>query len=337
MVTTSTLATVKTETPPCALCPVDAPRTLGEIWMDGQMLGRMVQCQQCGLRYLSPRPSQMQRDWLYEQEYDVDLSGEHGETRFQSVQTDQDRALGRFRRYLGQLKTPQTGAGGRRPRLLDVGAGTGQLLALAQECGWDVSAIERSEDACRFLQKRFGSAAVVGCDLADVQGAAESYDAVIMAHVIEHLPDPLAALRRVQRLLSPGGRLLVATPNDASLYERIWQLRQRWRGGGVANPYVAIGWENGCWRRTPTRQDTRGLIEFQILTTEHVYFFTRTTLRRVLERAGFSGIRWAPGSVAPANSRLGRLLQSDPVNRLLFFLSRQAELMVVADRDEEKA
>lgn len=337
MVTTSALATVKTETPPCVLCLVDAPCTLGEIRMDGQLLGRMVQCQQCGLRYLSPRPSQMQRDWLYEQEYDVDLSGEHGETRFQSVQADQDRALGRFRRYLGQLETPRTAAGGRRPRLLDVGAGTGQLLALAQEGGWDVSAVERSADACRFLQERFGPAAVVGRDLADVQDAAESYDAVIMAHVIEHLPDPLAALRRVQRLLSPGGRLVVATPNEVSWYEWLWQRRQRWRGDGLANPYVAIRWREGRWYRRPTRQDRRGLTEFQILTTEHLYFFTRITLRGLLERAGFSRVRWSAGSVAPANSRLGRLLQSDPVNRLLFFLGRQAELVAVADRGEEKA
>lgn len=104
--TTAALPPVETETTRCILCSGGASRTLGEIWMDGQLLGRMVQCQRCRLRFLSPRPTERQRDWLYEQEYDSALPGDHGESRFTSVQADQDLARARFRRYLGQLKAP---------------------------------------------------------------------------------------------------------------------------------------------------------------------------------------------------------------------------------------
>ena len=330
---TATIATpIKTETPPCRVCLSSTPRTRGEIWMNGELLGRMVQCQTCGLRFLSPRPTQAQRDLLYAQEYNAELPGAHSETRFASVQRDQDRALARFRYYLDQFSDRAARRHG-RPRLLDVGAGTGQLLELARGRGWDVSSVERSEDACRYLRERFGADSVVGRDLTDLRNEAARYDAVVMAHVIEHLPDPLAALRIVRRLLVPGGRLLVATPNEVSLYERLWQARQRWRGQGAANPYVAIAWRRGRWHRTPTQQDAHGLIEFQILTTEHLYFFTRTTLGRLLDRAGFSRIRWASGTLAPANSRLGRLLRNDPINRLLLPLGLQAELVALADTE----
>jgi hypothetical protein len=74
-------------------------------------------------------------------------------------------------------------------------------------------------------------------------------------------------------------------------------------------------------------------VEFQLLTMEHLYFFTRQTLGLLLKRAGFSPLRWAAGSVAPANSRLGRIVRADRTNRLLFLAGRQAELVVLAGEE----
>ena len=334
--TTTSLPPIRTETTPCLLCRTDASLVLGEIWMDSQLLGRMVQCQRCRLRFLSPRPSQAQRDWLYAQEYDHNLPGKDGETRFATVHGDQDRSLTRFARYLRELEPVRRRV--ERPRLLDVGAGTGQLMALAKERGWEVFAVEPSEDACQFLRQQFGAASVVGRDVQELRGEAGQYDGIIMAHVIEHLADPLADLRLVRRLLAPGGRLVVATPNESSFYDWLWQVRQRRRGGGAASPYVMIRWENGCWYRTPAREDAGGLIEFQILTTEHVYFFTRGTLGQLVQRSGFSRIRWARGSAARAHSRLGRFFRNDVTNGALFLLGSQVELVAVAEqRDEMQA
>lgn len=158
---------------------------------------------------------------------------------------------------------------------------------------------------------------------------------MVMAHVIEHLPDPAAALDAVWRLLAPGGHLLIATPNEASFYDWLWQVRQRRRGDGFANRHVAITWQSGYWRRQPAGRDGRDRIEFQILTTEHLYFFTRGTLGQLLQRSGFSRICWARGSVARANSRLGRFLRNDLVNGVLFLLGFQVELVAVAEKREE--
>lgn len=332
---TPTMEAVETETTGCVICSQDNADTLGTIWLGDQMLGRVVQCTHCDLRYMSPRPTQQQRMWLYEREYGSDLPGQHEDTRFESVQSDQDKGLVRFGRYLDLLEPKRRGhSSASRPRLLDIGAGTGQLLELARERGWQVFAVEQSGDACSHLAGLFGSHAVVGRDLADCRDSQERFDAIVMAHTIEHLPDPLASLREVRRLLSPGGQLLVATPNELSLYERLWMLRQRRRGHAAANPYVTIQWQDGAWVRTPSRDDEQGLVEFQILTTEHLYFFTRQTLRRLLRTVGLRDVRWSAGSVAKPNSRVGRLLRNDPVNRAAFLLGLQSELVVVAGEED---
>jgi 2-polyprenyl-3-methyl-5-hydroxy-6-metoxy-1,4-benzoquinol methylase len=323
---------VETESTSCILCSGDQSRMLGEIQMNGHLLGRMVQCRSCGLRFLSPRPTQGQREWLYQQEYETQVSGEDGGTRFQSVQDDQDHARPRFGRYLDQLDPARRSARGTRPRLLDIGAGTGQLLELAGERGWEALALEPSEQACDYMRARLGPGCVVGHDLADCSVGPGSFDAITMAHVIEHRPDPLEALRRAIALLAPGGRLLVATPNDASLYERLWQTRHRWAGNGMANPHVMLSWRNGTWLRTPAHDNDRALVEFQILTTEHLYFFTRSTLERLLRRASFTNVRWSAGSVQPARTAIGRALRNDIVNPALLPLRLQSELVAVAEK-----
>ena len=332
--TAYTMPRLETEAAPCALCLAEPSRALGDIWVDGQLLGRVVECGTCGLRFMSPRPTQEQRNWLYEKEYDSSLPGEHGDTRFASVHEDQDQGRVRFARYLDCLGAARSAASGGRPRLLDVGAGTGQLMELARDRGWDVYAVEASDDACQLLREQFGTESVIGRDLADLRDGARSYDAIIMAHVIEHLPAPVATLRTVKRLIAPGGKLLVATPNESSLYERLWQVRQRWRGGGAANRYVNITWHGGRWRRTPRLSDERGMAEFQILTTEHLFFFTRKTLGHALKQAGFTRLHWARGSVTPGNSRLGRLLRNGPSNRALFHLGLESELVAIAEASE---
>jgi SAM-dependent methyltransferase len=63
------------------------------------------------------------------------------------------------------------------------------------------------------------------CGFAD-----HSFDAVILAAVLEHLYDPDATVREIARVLRPGGAFFVDVPNEAGLYFRLGNLYQKLRG-----------------------------------------------------------------------------------------------------------
>src|SRR5262249_14249516 len=108
------------------------------------------------------------------------------------------------------LRAPQNGA-----RVLDVGCGSGVLLARMQALGWQVEGIEVDPDGvnaarARGVQVRLGT-------LEQQKFIDNYFEAVHSAHVIEHVFDPLSLLRECYRILKPGGTLIVLTPNIASL------------------------------------------------------------------------------------------------------------------------
>ncbi|WP_128106522.1 class I SAM-dependent methyltransferase [Azoarcus sp. DN11] len=147
------------------------------------------------------------------------------------------------------LARPPAGGGA----LLDVGCGNGRFLAVAREMGWRAEGIDFDEQAVRAaraegLQVRHG-----GIELFD--DVRERYDVITASHVIEHVHDPVDMLVRIHRLLKPGGRLWLETPNLASLGHRLYG--PNWRG------------------LEPPR---------------HLVLFTPDSLRAALRKAGFSRI-----------------------------------------------
>ncbi len=62
------------------------------------------------------------------------------------------------------------------------------------------------------------------CYLDDVPRENETYDVVVLTQVLEHVPDPLAVLREINRILMPGGKLLVSVPLTAPLHGEPWHF-----------------------------------------------------------------------------------------------------------------
>jgi SAM-dependent methyltransferase len=118
-------------------------------------------------------------------------------------------------------------------RLLDVGCGHGLLLDEARMAGYEVDGLELSRDTARYARETLGLR-VHERTLAE--HTAEPYDAVVLADVIEHLDDPLAALDRCVSLLAPGGSLCVVTPDPASRTARV--AGPRWWGYLPAHTYL---------------------------------------------------------------------------------------------------
>jgi SAM-dependent methyltransferase len=104
-------------------------------------------------------------------------------------------------------------------RLLEVGAGDGKLVAAMRAAGLDARGIDPSPAACATAAELGVDVANVGVDEADIEHG--SLDAVVIWHALEHFDDPATSLRRVRTWLAPGGALIVAIPNLASLQARI--------------------------------------------------------------------------------------------------------------------
>jgi 2-polyprenyl-3-methyl-5-hydroxy-6-metoxy-1,4-benzoquinol methylase len=111
-------------------------------------------------------------------------------------------------------------------RLLDVGCGSGEWLATMRELGWLVEGCDFDKHAVGIARQR---GLKVNCGSLEEQNYPDkSFDAVTLNHVIEHVPDPLHTLAECGRILKPGGKLVLFTPNNASLGHRIF--KESWRG-----------------------------------------------------------------------------------------------------------
>ncbi|WP_339919285.1 class I SAM-dependent methyltransferase [uncultured Flavobacterium sp.] len=105
--------------------------------------------------------------------------------------------------------------------ILDIGAGTGDFLAVAKENGWKTVGVEPSDKARAIALKKAVSF------VEDTSGLeSHSFDVITMWHVLEHVPNLDNQIKELKRLLKPSGTLIVAVPNfksfDAKHYGTFW-------------------------------------------------------------------------------------------------------------------
>jgi SAM-dependent methyltransferase len=146
------------------------------------------------------------------------------------------RLLGGFRPLRETVVMELLGLAAReRGRLLDVGCGAGAFLARMRDLGWEVLGLEPDPRAARVARETFGLE-VVAASLQEAELPEGSFDVVTLNHVVEHVPDPVDLLAGCRRVLRPGGRIVVLTPNVESLACRIFG--RWWRGWEVPRHLV---------------------------------------------------------------------------------------------------
>lgn len=105
--------------------------------------------------------------------------------------------------------------------LLDIGAGTGDFLAIAKNNGWQTVGTEPNQKAKAIAQKKGVNFVESTSHLAD-----QSQDIITMWHVLEHVRDVEAQITELKRLLKPNGNIIIAVPNfnsyDANHYKAFW-------------------------------------------------------------------------------------------------------------------
>lgn len=111
-------------------------------------------------------------------------------------------------------------------QLLDVGCGSGVWLLSMRALGWEVMGVDFDEAAVKVGRK---NGLTVNWGALEQQNFPDArFDAVTLNHVIEHVPNPVETLRECARILKPGGKLIVFTPNGSSGGHRIF--KEYWRG-----------------------------------------------------------------------------------------------------------
>jgi SAM-dependent methyltransferase len=190
----------KVERTSCNLCGSSRARLLFvsedyRYGVDAERYG-VWRCRDCGLGYLSPRPTREAIQRYYP-------SGYHS-------------GRDELPRLVAQMRYLEDVAPG---RLLDVGAADGDFLDLAAQRGWQVVGVEPFSS--RSLERGFKTVA----DIEDPALEPGSFDAVTAWSVLEHLHDPAAAFARIHELLRPGGRLVIHVPNLRSVMSR-WSYRE---------------------------------------------------------------------------------------------------------------
>lgn len=111
-------------------------------------------------------------------------------------------------------------------RLLEVGCGSGATLKGMADLGWRAEGVDF--DASTVRNARSKGLTVRHGDLIGQNYEGGTFDAIVMSHVIEHVPDPLQLLQESYRILKPGGALVVLTPNTGSFGH--WMYGENWRG-----------------------------------------------------------------------------------------------------------
>jgi glycosyltransferase involved in cell wall biosynthesis/2-polyprenyl-3-methyl-5-hydroxy-6-metoxy-1,4-benzoquinol methylase len=178
---------------------------------------RVVRCDDCGLVFLNPQPSDDELARIYNADYFLGSDTERGS----QVVTEIKQATARL--YLLEISRycdPDSG------HLLEIGCGDGDFLVTAQAAGWRVTGVEYSAAACEKARQRLKHGEVFCGELQTAGLAAEQFDLCVISDVIEHVRSPMDFLEEIHRLLKPGGALFIATPSIGSWSARL--MRQKW-------------------------------------------------------------------------------------------------------------
>ena len=179
----------------------------------------VVQCRDCGLCFTNPRPTPETISQFYQTGYEPHQPPDDcsGNTRW----WHRLPLVARWQH--GRKCIPLHGEG----RLLDFGCGGGSFLLRMRRQGWNVVGLDVSDDVVRLLRDQLGLTALQG-SLPHPELPDESFDVITMWQALEHVHQPLEVLRAAQRLLAPGGRLILSVPNIDCLPFR-W-FGQAWNG-----------------------------------------------------------------------------------------------------------
>lgn len=122
---------------------------------------------------------------------------------------------------------------------LEIGVGTGEMLAVALEFGYHAEAVEICREDCERISAALG-VDIRWCDITDYE-AKKQYDVIVMGDVLEHVLRPVEVLEKVKHMLADDGVLWISTPNYNCAYARMQKFEHcMWH---ELNHYTYVSYE----------------------------------------------------------------------------------------------
>ena len=175
--------------------------------------------------------------------------------------------------------------------IMDIGCGNGCLLHLAREAGWTVKGMELSAYAAQNIASDTGIDVAVANFLEYEPNVGEQYDVVVLRHVLEHLPDSVLAMDKINALLKDNGLALLEFPNTRSLG---YGLKRVLKNRGLRNKKFSPEWRPG-----------------------HVNEHCRQSFKFLLAKTGFELVKWRTYSSKPVSDAIYRVIPMSSKARAL--------------------
>ena len=265
----------------CNICGADETRAITT-----QNDYRVVQCSCCGLVYVNPRPNPEMLIRLYNDYHLRDGKSEYTWARlmknnFMDISTMLNRLF------------PEKGS------ILDIGCGYGHFIKMMGNAGWAAVGIEPSSRTSGYAKDK--GLTVIKTTIDDAEFPDESFDVITAFYVLEHLFDPLSAVKKIFMLLKPRGLTVLRVPHTTPLVKFLTIFK-------IKNNLYDLPF--------------------------HLYDFSPKTIRLLLEKAGFSSIRVIPGSPTFPNHYGERAISlvSGTFSQILFSMSNGKLLLPGASK-----
>ena len=208
----------------------------------------VVHCQECHLEFVNPLPSVE----AMQENYQKEMIGNESELGFHLnyILERQKRIKSFSRLYHSRLSLIES-LYPCKGNLLDIGCGAGFFLNIAKERGWNCHGLEILPEYIKYAKENF-ALENIRCESLDepLTYDENTFDVVTLWDLIEHLRNPIKSLKQINRVMKPGGLLVIWTPNVKNAIV----LKENW-----------IGYK----------------------TLQHLYFFSGDSLNTMLEKAGF--------------------------------------------------
>lgn len=176
-------------------------------------------------------------------------------------------------------------------RFLDIGASIGALMHVVSKRGFEVKGVEVSKWASEFARKEKGLDVATG-KLDDAFFESETFDVVVVNHVLEHIDDPVSMLTIIRNILKNNGLLVVGVPNSNSIMAKL---------------------------RGPKWQSLRP--------EEHIWHFAPSTLRRLISNVGFNELYFEAKDNYPIRNHGVKGIFLNCINRVAV-VSNRSEAML---------